>query len=104
MHSNPPQQRLAITRSVSAPIPAGERRNGWLYATFIALITFVSNGTSTHLPEFIASVGLPIALGMLWGLGRTGARAIEVMAGARSTRSPLRALPPSRCRSAFFLG
>ncbi len=36
------------------------------YATFIALITFVSNGTSTHLPEFIASVGLPIALGMLW--------------------------------------
>lgn len=25
-----PQQRLAITRSVSAPIPASERRNGWL--------------------------------------------------------------------------
>ena len=34
------------------------------YATFIALITFVSNGTSTHLPEFI--FGLPVAVGMLW--------------------------------------
>lgn len=64
------------------------RRNGWLYATFIALITFVSNGTSTHLPEFIASTGLPVAIGMLWGIGQTGARFLEVVAGAGLT--PLR--------------
>lgn len=65
-----------------------DRRNGWLYATFIALITFVSNGTSTHLPEFIASVGLPVTIGMLWGIGQTGARFLEVVAGAGLT--PLR--------------
>ncbi|MFK0370337.1 MFS transporter [Enterobacter sichuanensis] len=80
-----PRQRLAVTTKVSAPPLKDERRNGWLYAAFIALITFVSNGTSTHLPEFIASCGLPVAIGMLWGFGQTGARALEVVAGARST-------------------
>jgi hypothetical protein len=47
-------------------------------------ITFVSNGTSTHLPEFITRFGLPVVVGMLWGFGQT-ARAMEVMAGARIT-------------------
>ena len=42
-----------------------DRRNSLLYGSFIAIITFVSNGTSTHLPEFIASFGLPAAVGML---------------------------------------
>ncbi|HFK5735165.1 MFS transporter [Enterobacter sichuanensis] len=80
-----PRQRLAVTTKVSAPPLKNERRNGWLYAAFIALITFVSNGTSTHLPEFIANCGLPVAIGMLWGFGQTGARALEVVAGARLT-------------------
>ena len=80
-----PRQQLAVTTKVSAPPLKNERRNGWLYAAFIALITFVSNGTSTHLPEFIASCGLPVAIGMLWGFGQTGARALEVVAGARLT-------------------
>lgn len=80
-----PRQRLAVTTKVSAPPLKNERRNGWLYAAFIALITFVSNGTSTHLPEFIARCGLPVAIGMLWGFGQTGARALEVVAGARLT-------------------
>ncbi len=35
-----------------------QRRVGLLYAALIALVTFVSNGTSTHLPEFIAHYGL----------------------------------------------
>lgn len=52
----------------------GDRRNGARYAIFIALITFISNGTSTHLPEFISHFGLPVAVGMLWGFGQTGAR------------------------------
>lgn len=47
------------------------RRNGARYAIFIALITFISNGTSTHLPEFISHFGLPVAVGMLWGFGQT---------------------------------
>lgn len=84
-----PNQPLTIT---AAPTPsarnAHDRRSGWLFAAFIALITFVSNGTSTHLPEFIASAGLPVAAGMLWGIGQTGARFMEVVAGARLT--PLR--------------
>ncbi|MGL4182838.1 MFS transporter [Enterobacter ludwigii] len=80
-----PHQQLAAPPHVTAPPVREERRNGWRYATFIALMTFVSNGTSTHLPEFIASFGLPVAIGMLWGVGQTGARATEVLAGARLT-------------------
>lgn len=80
-----PRQRLTVTTKIAAPPLNNERRNGWLYAAFIALITFVSNGTSTHLPEFIAHYGLPVAIGMLWGIGQTGARSLEVLAGARLT-------------------
>lgn len=65
-----------------------DRRPALLYASLIALVTFVSNGTSTHLPEFIASVGLPVAVGMLWGIGQTGARFLEVASGYALT--PLR--------------
>ncbi len=80
-----PRQRLRSSPKHVRRFPPHDRRNGWLYATFIALITFVSNGTSTHLPEFIASFGLPVAVGMLWGMGQTGARLMEVLAGARLT-------------------
>ncbi|MCP1114978.1 MFS transporter [Enterobacter bugandensis] len=80
-----PRQRFMVKPKASAPVSPRDRRNGWLYATFIALITFVSNGTSTHLPEFIASFGLPVAVGMLWGIGQTGARFMDVLAGARLT-------------------
>jgi hypothetical protein len=71
-----PRQRLTVTTKAIAPPLRNERRNAWLYAAFIALITFVSNGTSTHLPEFIAHFGLPVAIGMLWGSARR-ARSLE---------------------------
>ena len=80
------------------------RRNGWLYATFIALITFVSNGTSTHLPEFIASTGLPVAIGMLWGIGQTGARFLEVVAGAGLTPLRLTLITALAMPVCFLLG
>ena len=80
-----PRQRLTENTKAIAPPLRNERRNAWLYAAFIALITFVSNGTSTHLPEFIAHFGLPVAIGMLWGIGQTGARSLEVLAGGRLT-------------------
>lgn len=64
---------------------ARERRIGLLYALLIALVTFISNGTSTHLPEFIANHGLPVAIGMLWGIGQTGARFLEVASGSALT-------------------
>jgi hypothetical protein len=83
----PQQQRSEIVAS-QTPAPDNHRRKGGYYAAFIALITFVSNGTSTHLPEFIASAGLPVAIGMLWGIGQTGARLMEVIAGHQLT--PLR--------------
>lgn len=71
-----PRQRLSsAAKSPASPATAeGDRRNGARYAIFIALITFISNGTSTHLPEFISHFGLPVAVGMLWGFGQTGAR------------------------------
>lgn len=85
-----PQQTVPVTmkRQTTEITDQRDRRNSVLYASFIALITFVSNGTSTNLPEFIASYGLPVAVGMLWGIGQTGARSLEVIAGARLT--PLR--------------
>lgn len=99
-----PHQRLAAPPQVTAPPVRQERRNGWRYATFIALMTFVSNGTSTHLPEFIASFGLPVAIGMLWGVGQTGARATEVLAGARLTPLNLTLLTALAMPLCFVIG
>lgn len=99
-----PHQRLAAPPHVTAPPVREERRNGWRYATFIALMTFVSNGTSTHLPEFIASFGLPVAIGMLWGVGQTGARATEVLAGARLTPLNLTLLTALAMPLCFVIG
>ena len=99
-----PHQRLAAPPHVTAPSVREERRNGWRYATFIALMTFVSNGTSTHLPEFIASFGLPVAIGMLWGVGQTGARATEVLAGARLTPLNLTLLTALAMPLCFVIG
>lgn len=70
----------------------------------IALVTFVSNGTSTHLPEFIASVGLPVAVGMLWGIGQTGARFLEVASGYALTPLRLTILTTSLMPLCFALG
>lgn len=83
-----PQQQHSVKVTQTTPASGDDRRNGWYYAVFIALITFVSNGTSTHLPEFIANAGLPVVIGMLWGAGQTGARLMEVVAGHHLT--PLR--------------
>ncbi|WP_449508113.1 MFS transporter [Enterobacter ludwigii] len=99
-----PHQQLAAPPYVTAPPVREERRNGWRYATFIALMTFVSNGTSTHLPEFIASFGLPVAIGMLWGVGQTGARATEVLAGARLTPLNLTLLTALAMPLCFVIG
>lgn len=84
-----PNQKLppAPARAPSRNSPQ-DRRIGLLYAALIALATFISNGTSTHLPEFIAAHGLPVTIGILWGVGQTGARFLEVASGSRLT--PLR--------------
>ncbi|KAE8273529.1 MFS transporter, partial [Enterobacter sp. C6] len=99
-----PRQRLTVTTQFAAPPLNNERRNGWLYAAFIALITFVSNGTSTHLPEFIAHFNLPVAIGMLWGIGQTGARSLEVLAGARLTPFKLTLFTALAMPLCFLLG
>ncbi|MDM4095392.1 MFS transporter [Klebsiella oxytoca] len=81
-----------------------DRRPALLYASLIALVTFISNGTSTHLPEFIASVGLPVAVGMLWGIGQTGARFLEVVSGSALTPLRLTILTTSLMPLCFALG
>lgn len=43
-----PRQRLGSSTKAKAPTADGDRRNGIRYAIFIALITFISAGTSTH--------------------------------------------------------
>lgn len=55
----------AIRPEAHRPASRQQRQVALLYAALIALVTFVSNGTSTHLPEFIAHYGLPVAAGML---------------------------------------
>lgn len=99
-----PNQTHPLANKPAAPAGGEDRRNSWLYAAFIALITFVSNGTSTHLPEFIASVGLPVAVGMLWGIGQTGARFLEVVAGAGLTPLRLTLLTALAMPVCFLLG
>ncbi|WP_312347665.1 MFS transporter [Leclercia sp.] len=99
-----PNQTHPLANKPAARAGGEERRNSWLYAAFIALITFVSNGTSTHLPEFIASVGLPVTIGMLWGIGQTGARFLEVVAGAGLTPLRLTLLTALAMPVCFMLG
>jgi len=101
-----PNQTQTIRTTSKSPgnTPAHDRLNAWLYAAFIALITFVSNGTSTHLPEFIANVGLPVMIGMLWGIGQTGARFLDVVAGARLTPTQLMLITALAMPLCFLLG
>lgn len=99
-----PNQTRPTVKPSTQPAVKQDRRNGWLYAAFIALITFVSNGTSTHLPEFIASIGLPVTIGMLWGIGQTGARFLEVVAGAGLTPLRLTLLTAFAMPLCFLLG
>lgn len=99
-----PHHKPLVTAKAKASVPEDDPHNGWLYATFIALITFVSNGTSTHLPEFIASFGLPVGIGMLWGFGQTGARLMEVLAGTRLTAFRLTLLTSLAMPLCFLVG
>lgn len=57
--------------------------SGLLYATLIALISFVSTGVSTHFPRILAAYDMPALAGMLWGVGQVGARLLDVASGAR---------------------
>ena len=101
-----PRQRLSSPAKspASQATAEGDRRNGVRYAIFIALITFISNGTSTHLPEFISHFGLPVAVGMLWGFGQTGARLGEVLAGPRVTPLTLTRFTALAMPLCFLLG
>lgn len=101
-----PHQTLIVKATPKAPVATQPhaRLNAWLYAAFILLITFVSNGTSTHLPEFIANAGLPVTIGMLWGIGQTGARLLDVMAGARLTPTQLMLITALAMPLCFLLG
>ncbi|MGZ0749756.1 MFS transporter [Kluyvera sichuanensis] len=100
-----PNQKLPpVPARRAAPVSVHDRRTGLLYAALIALVTFISNGTSTHLPEFIAAHGLPVAVGMLWGVGQTGARFLEVASGSALTPIKLTLLTSFFIPLCFALG
>ncbi|MBC1187329.1 MULTISPECIES: MFS transporter [Kluyvera] len=100
-----PNQKLPpVPARRAASASAHDRRTGLLYAALIALVTFISNGTSTHLPEFIAAHGLPVAVGMLWGVGQTGARFLEVASGSALTPIKLTLLTTFFIPLCFALG
>lgn len=100
-----PNQKLPpVPARRAASASAHDRRTGLLYAALIALVTFISNGTSTHLPEFIAAHGLPVAVGMLWGVGQTGARFLEVASGSALTPIKLTLLTTFFIPLCFVLG
>lgn len=100
-----PNQKLppVSPRSPTAPL-SRDGHIGWLYAALIAIVTFISNGTSTHLPEFIAAHALPIAVGILWGVGQTGARFLEVASGSALTPIRLTLLTVFLIPLCFALG
>lgn len=100
-----PNQKLPPVKSLRhAPASQHDRRTGLLFALLIALVTFISNGTSTHLPEFIAAHGLPITIGILWGVGQTGARFLEVASGSALTPIKLTLLTTFLIPLCFLLG
>ncbi|EKZ6149821.1 MFS transporter [Klebsiella aerogenes] len=101
-----PNQRLPDRGAHQEKVPLSRRDQhmGLLYASLIALVTFISNGTSTHLPEFIASYGLPVTIGVLWGIGQTGARFLEVISGARLSPLRLTLLTTALLPLCFLLG
>lgn len=100
-----PNQKLPpVPARRAAPVSVHDRRTGLLYAALIALVTFISNGTSTHLPEFIAAHGLPAAVGMLWGVGQTGARFLEVASDSALTPIKLTLLTTFFIPLCFALG
>ena len=100
-----PNQKRAHTHSPKPVTHSShDRVMGWLYAVLIALVTFISNGTSTHLPEFIAAHGLPVAIGMLWGIGQTGARFLEVASGSALTPMRLTLITTLLIPLCFALG
>ncbi len=102
-----PRQRLSsAAKSPASPATAeGDRRNGARYAIFCALITFISNGTSTHLPEFINHFGLPVAVRYAVGI-RPDRRAQlgEVLAGPRVTSLTLTRFTALAMPLCFLLG
>ncbi|WP_368893530.1 MFS transporter [Kluyvera ascorbata] len=100
-----PNQKLPSVKSLQrAPASLRDRRTGLLFALLIVLVTFISNGTSTHLPEFIAAHGLPVTIGILWGVGQTGARFLEVASGSALTPIKLTLLTTFSIPLCFLLG
>ncbi|HDG1694186.1 TPA: MFS transporter [Kluyvera ascorbata] len=100
-----PNQKLPSVKSLQrAPASQHNRRTDLLFALLIALVTFISNGTSTHLPEFIAAHGLPVTIGILWGVGQTGARFLEVASGSALTPIKLTLLTTFSIPLCFILG
>ena len=100
-----PNQKLPSVKSLQrAPASQHNRRTDLLFALLIALVTFISNGTSTHLPEFIAAHGLPVTIGILWGVGQTGARFLEVTSGSALTPIKLTLLTTFSIPLCFILG
>ena len=100
-----PNQKLPSVKSLQrAPASQHDRHTGLLFALLIALVTFISNGTSTHLPEFIAAHGLPVTIGILWGVGQTGARFLEVASGSALTPMKLTLLTTFSIPLCFLLG
>lgn len=56
-----------------------------LYAALMALLSFLSTGISTHLPLILASAGVPLLVGSLWGVGQVSARLGDIAMGSRGS-------------------
>jgi len=56
-----------------------------LYAALMALLSFLSTGISTHLPLILASAGVPVFVGSLWGVGQVSARLGDIAMGSRGS-------------------
>lgn len=65
--------------------PNRDHLKGGLYAALMALLSFLATGISTHLPLILASAGVPVLVGALWGVGQVSARLGDVAMGSRSS-------------------
>jgi MFS family permease len=81
----PPEVSPSQSVRHDAPHPGHDSLKSGLYVALMALLSFLATGISTHLPLILASAGIPVLIGALWGVGQVSARLGDVAMGSRGS-------------------
>jgi len=76
--------KIEMTNLHAPSEPPASSLKRWLFGLSVTLVGVLSAGLSPQLPDLLASLGAPISLVALWGIGQTCARLMQSLLG-RST-------------------